>query len=82
MPKFTTDGVNFFEFSQELLDKFPHSLLSVTHKWHGCGVPIGFSSLEDKDLEKILEIYQTASSKEEFDKLIKKYEHKAVSQAF
>ncbi len=81
MPKFTTDGVKFFEVSREDLEKFSHSLLSVINKWHGGEVAIGLDNLTERELEELVNAY-SATSREEFDKVAKKIELKAVSNAF
>lgn len=82
MAKFTTDGISFLEVSQESLDKFPHSLLSVMNGWYGGRVSIGLSGLTQTELTCLVMAYSIAASKDDFDFLAKEIELKAVSGSF
>lgn len=81
MAKFTTDGIYFLEVPQELLDKFPHSLLSVMKCWYGDVYAIGLD-LKKTELDCLVMAYSIALNKEDFEFLAKDLEIKAVKSAF
>ncbi len=81
MAKFTTDGISFLEVSDELLNKFPHSLLNTMRKWYNHD-QIGLSGLTSFELTLLVMAYSISESREDFDYLAGDAEKRAVRDAF